>query len=246
MIRVYITGGTVGTLLTLNGPPVEITVAKARAHSNHQQTRLCSAAPTKAVSGHAFIASADVQPLLPDAARVGYVSIPASGGAAHQGVTASALPADGGVVNTTDAASDSQGTLGATSNTATSYAQTAGVCVLKIANPACLIKATLLRAQSNSTASSSARSSTATGSIFTSLSVAGVAIAANPPPNTVITLPLGLGFVIINEQVPDAPETGHTGLTVRALRVKLNLPLAPLLTGAEVIVAEAHSDALWR
>jgi hypothetical protein len=127
------------------------------------------------------------------------------------GVTASALPADGGVVTTTDAASDTTGTNGATASTSSSYAQTAGACILKVANPACLIKATLLRAQSNSSASSSARSSNATGSIFTNLTVAGVPIAANPAPNTVITL-----------------------------------PLAPLLVGAEVIVAEAHSDALWR
>ena len=41
MIRVYITGGTVGALLTLGGAPVEITVAKATAHSEHKQTPLC-------------------------------------------------------------------------------------------------------------------------------------------------------------------------------------------------------------
>ena len=73
-------------------------------------------------------------------------------------------------------------------------------------------------------------------------------IAANPAPNTVITLPLKLGYVVLNEQVPDAAETGHTGLTVRAIHVKVTLPplLAGLNIGAEVIVAEAHSDALWR
>ena len=51
---------------------------------------------------------------------------------------------------------------------------------------------------------------------------------------------------MLNEQIADGPETGHTGLTVRGLRLKLFLPLGPLLTGAEVIVGEAHSDAMFR
>lgn len=51
---------------------------------------------------------------------------------------------------------------------------------------------------------------------------------------------------LLNEQVPDGPETGHTGLTVRAVHAVVTLPLAPLFAGAEVIVAEAHSDATFR
>ena len=98
MIRVYIKGGTIGTLLTLGGAPVEITIAKATAHSEHKQTPLCdTTAPTQAVSGHAFIASAQVDPLVPTA-TVGYVEIPASGGSANKGVTAALLPADGSIV----------------------------------------------------------------------------------------------------------------------------------------------------
>jgi hypothetical protein len=247
MIRVYITGGTVGTLLTLGGAPVEITVARATAHSEHKQTPLCdTTAPTQAVSGHAFIASAQVDPLVPTATAE-FVEIPASGGSAHKGVTATVLPSDGSIVNTTDAAADTTGTNGPTSSTASSYAQTAGACVLRLAvSSGCLISATLIRSQANSSATSSARSSNATGTQFVNLVVAGVPIAGTPAPNTTITLPLGLGFVVLNHQVPDGPETGHTGLTVRGLHVVVTLPLAPLLAGAEVIVAEAHSDATFR
>ena len=87
MVRVYITGGTLGSLLTLGGAPVEITIAKSTAHSEHKQTPLCdTTAPTQAVSGHAFIASAQVDPLLPTS-TVEYVEIPASGGSAHKSVT---------------------------------------------------------------------------------------------------------------------------------------------------------------
>jgi hypothetical protein len=244
-IRVYITGGTIGGLLTAGGPPVEITVAKSVAHAEHKQTTLCATNPNNGVSGHAFVASAQVDPLVP-AATVGFVDIPASGGSAHMDVPAWLLPSDGSVVTTSDAASDTTGTNGATASTSSSYAQAAGVCLLKVAAPGCLVKATLVRSQSNSTASSAARSSNATGTQFVDLVVAGVPISGTPPPNTTITLPLGLGYVVLNEQTPDAPETGHTGLTVRAIHIKLTTPLAPLLTGAEVIVAEAHSDALWR
>ena len=245
-IRVYVTGGLVGGLLTLGGPPAEITVAKATAHSEHKQTRLCPGATrTQAVSGHAFVASAQVDPLLP-VSTVGFVQIPASGGSAHKGVTATVLPTDGSVVSTTDAAADTTGTNGPTSSTASSYAQAAGACVLRVAASSCLIRATLIRSQANSSASAAARSSNASGTQFVDLVVAGVPISGTPPPNTTITLPLGLGFVVLNEQVPDGPETGHTGLTVRAIRVVVTLPLAPLLRGAEVIVAEAHSDATFR
>jgi uncharacterized repeat protein (TIGR01451 family) len=245
-VRVVITGGTTGLLLgATKQKPAEITVARATAHSEHKQTRLCTSSPTKAVSGHAFIASAQVDPLLPTS-YVGFVDIPASGGTANKSVTASVLPSDGSVVSTNDAASNSTGTNGATSSTASSYAQAAGACVLKVADPNCLIKATLVRSQANSSATSAARSSDATGTQFVDLVVAGIPIAGTPPPNTTITLPLKLGYVVLNEQVPDGPETGHTGLTVRAIHVKVYLPQAPLLVGAEVIVAEAHSDALWR
>ncbi|KRA32761.1 hypothetical protein ASD81_14715 [Nocardioides sp. Root614] len=245
-VRVLITGGTIGGLLTLGGAPVEITVARATAHSEHKQTRVCDeTAPVQAVSGHAVLASAFVNPLL-GPVDVGFVQIPASGGSANNSVTASALPADGTILTTEDAATNTTGTNGATSSTSSSYAQAAGVCVLRLVAQNCLVKATTIRSQANSTATKTSRSSNATGTQFVGLMVAGIPINANVAPNTVIQLPLGIGFVVLNEQVPDGPETGHTGLTVRAIHVVLNAIVPPLVSGAEVIVAEAHSDATFR
>jgi uncharacterized repeat protein (TIGR01451 family) len=244
-VRVYITGGVLGTLLTgIGGQPVDITIAKATAHSDHKQTRLCTSGPTKAVSGHAFVASAEIDPLLPTS-TVGFVDIPASGGNARMGLTGVVLPTDGSILSTDDVESVSTGSNGASSSTASSYAQVAKACVLRVAAADCLIKATLIKSQATSTASASSRSSTATGTQFVDLVIAGTPIAGTPAPNTTISLG-SLGFVVLNEQTSDGPETGHTGLTVRAIHVKLTLPLAPLLRGAEVIVAEAHSDATWR
>ena len=158
------------------------------------------------------------------------------------------LPSSGGVVTTTDAAADTTGTNGPTSSTASSYAQAAGVCLLRVITTACLVSATLIRSQANSSATSSSRSSNATGTQFVNLVVAGIPISGTPPPNTTITLPLGLGFVVLNEQVPDGPETGHTGLTTRGAPRGRHAAVAlrTLLPGAEVIVAEAHSDATFR
>jgi uncharacterized repeat protein (TIGR01451 family) len=242
-VRVYITGGLLGTLLTGGGQPVNVVVAKATAHSEHKQTRVCKTGPTQSVSGHAAIASAEIDPLLPTS-TVGFVAIPATGGSAHNGLSAVVLPTDGSIVTTDDAVSDTTGANGASSSTASSYAQTAGACVLRVAAPDCLISATLIRSQANSSATSSTRSSNANGTQFINLRVLGIPIVGTPAPNTTISLG-GLGYVVLNEQVYDGPETGHTGLTVRAIHVKLTLPLAPLLRGAEVIVAEAHSDATF-
>jgi hypothetical protein len=82
-----------------------------------------------------------------------------------------------------------------------------------------------------------------------------VSVSAAPEPNTVIEIP-GIGFVILNEQFCDnaaslaagcSDGTGHAGLTVRAIHVVVTVPGNPtgLTPGAEIIVAEAHSDAFF-
>lgn len=113
------------------------------------------------MSGHAFIASAQVDGIL-DTLYVEYVEIPASGGHAEKTVPASVLPSDGNIVNTGLVSSVSDGTVGATSSTASSYAQAANVCVLRVAG-VCTIKADLIRSQANSTETSGSRSSNASG-----------------------------------------------------------------------------------
>ena len=152
--------------------------------------------------------------------------------------------------------SDTTGdTSGATSTTASSYAQAANVC-LRLGGTGCTVGAVAVRSQANSSAFAAQRSSNANGTQLLGLTVGGQLISATPPPNTVITIP-GLVTVILNEQFCDnggsiatncstGTVAGHTGITVRAIRVILLDPAAGGLPGAEAIVAEAHSDATYR
>jgi uncharacterized repeat protein (TIGR01451 family) len=247
MIRVHLDDSN---LLKGGKQPLDIIVGHAAAHSDFPQTRLCTSGPTQAVSGHAFIASETTDPpLLP--ILVGFVGIPSSGGSAQQGVA----NVPGTLINAGAADSSSSGTNAAGSSTATSYAQAANVC-LRLGQVNCVIGATLVRSQANSSATAAARSSNSTGTQLLGLTVGGQLIMLTPQPNTVIRIP-GLATVILNEQFCDNGGTlagncsngtvpGHTGITVRALRVILLDPAAGGPPGAEVIVAEAHSDATYR
>jgi hypothetical protein len=68
---------------------------------------------------------------------------------------------------------------------------------------------------------------------FTNLRVAGIAIAANPAPNTTISL-AGATTVVLNKQTPIA---GGDGITVIALDVTL-------LTGTHVTIGESTAALL--
>lgn len=73
---------------------------------------------------------------------------------------------------------------------------------------------------------------TVTGPGFT------IAIAANAAPNTVITLPGGLGSITVNEQFGGGP--GDDEITVNALHVRLLPRIGVART--DLIVASSHSD----
>ena len=75
---------------------------------------------------------------------------------------------------------------------------------------------------------------TTSGSVtFGALRVAGVAIAANPGPNSTISVPL-VGTVVLNQQVPLA---GGAGLTVNALAVTL-------IDGTRIVLAQSRAALL--
>ena len=251
MIRVH----TDDLPLTPRKDVVDITVAQAIAHSDFPQTRLCTTAPTQAVSGHAFIASETTDPtILPILS--GFSGIPTTGGNASQHVLSVLLPdsgpSAGSVVTTGVANSTSSGTRGATTSTASSEADAANVCLLKNSG-VCTILAEAVKSQSNSTANGTTASSNDTGTNLVNVSVAGTPlIATTPPPNTVLTVP-GIGFVILNEQVCDngtvathtCSGTTHSGLTVTAIHVVVLKNALGVLPGADIRVAEAHSDATF-
>jgi hypothetical protein len=246
MIHVFITDKLP---LVAGNQSVEVIVSQAVAHADFPQTTVCPGAPDQSVSGHAFVGSETTDsaqlPIL-----VGFVSIPSTGGRDHQDLDQATLSS----LNAGAAVSESTGTLGTTESAASSFAQVSGVCALP-GPSGCAVAATLVRAQSNSTANGSGASGNDTGTTLVGASVLGTPVSAAPPPNTVVELP-GIGFVILNEQFCDngasltagcADGTGHAGLTVRAIRVVVTVPDNPrgVKTG-EVIVAEAHSDATYR
>jgi len=222
--------------------PGDLYVGKAVAHADFPQTRLCETAPLRSVSGHAFIASVKTAPSLVEIVH-GFAGIPTSGGSDSQAIANVDVTDTGGFVDADAADSSSTGTVTTLGSSATSYAQAANVCVKAPMVSGCVVGATLVRSQSNSTANGVGRSSNATGTKLLGVSLLGgtIPIPDNPPPNTTIPVP-GVGTLVLNEQIPDAAETGHTGLTVRSLHLTLLDPTAGPL-GAEVIVAEAHSDA---
>jgi hypothetical protein len=154
------------------------------------------------------------------------------------------------VVNANVATASTVGAVTPTMATSTSFANVANACVLNMAT-GCAIGADVIRVQSHSVADGTMARSTADGTVFTNLNILGMPI--NPGPNTTIGIP-GVATVTLNEQIcddgaslsaacSDGPRQGHAGLTVRAVHVVVTV--APILA-ADVVVAEAHSDATFQ
>lgn len=245
MIHVYISDSA--SLLPGN-QTMEVIVANAVADAEFPQRELCEIPPEQTVSGHAFVASATTDAAVLST-TIGYVGIPSTGGSDHQDLDQLTI---GSAVSAQASASDSSGSLGGSESEASSYANVTGVCLLPTAT-GCTITATLINAQSSTSATASGAFSDDRGTTLVDVSVMGTPVNVTPPPNTVIDLP-GIGYVILNEQICDdnasliascATAAGHAGLTVRNIHVVVTVPDNPtgLTPGAEVIVSEAHSDA---
>lgn len=241
MIRVHVTDSNPAVA---GDQTVDVTVSSATAHADFPQTTLCGAEASQSVSGHAFMLSADLDPPLA-AVMQGLVEIPSTGGHAHQGYDQASIPGDGSVATNGTWVTDTTGELTATASTASSYAAAENVCVLKSAGGLCAVSAEAVRSVSNSSATAGARSSNATGTYLLNVNVLGDPVTTGPD-NKVVDLP-GIGYVVLNEQVPDAAQPGHTGLTVSAIHVVITSRTNPynLPVGAEIYVARAHSGATF-
>jgi hypothetical protein len=101
-----------------------------------------------------------------------------------------------------------------------------------------LISADNIVSEATETTNKTAITASTAGTQFGSLSVGGVPLPLNVPPNTNIPLPL-LGYVLVNEQI--APVAGHAGpLTVNGLHIYITTPnVMNLPVGTEIIVAHA-------
>jgi hypothetical protein len=80
----------------------------------------------------------------------------------------------------------------------------------------------------------------ASGSGFTDLVVNGESMTTDVAPNTRVTLP-GLGYVILNEQIPTGNGVTSWGITVNMIHVVLRNALTGLTTG-EIIIGSASSS----
>jgi hypothetical protein len=257
MIRVHITD-----LLPLipGKQATEIIVGHAKAHSDFPQTRLCEGRAKQSVSGHAYVAAAQTDPdLLP--ALVGYSYIPSSGGDMSTSAASVQVPGPpaanaGSIVSAAAVDARSQGTLASGASQAASHAQVADLCVLRAVTGLCTVGATAVRSQASSTAVAGSAASTDSapppGTQLVGLQIAGVPGPILAPRNSVVPLP-GLGYLALNQQFCDGigtPPTcaggAHTGLTVRQVVLVVTVPNPlGLKLGAQVVVAEAHSDATY-
>jgi len=107
-----------------------------------------------------------------------------------------------------------------------------------------LITASSLTATVSSTSNGAQATSNALGSTLADLVVNGVQLTAGDAtvaPNTRITLP-GVGYVILNEQLPTGDGVRASGLTVNLIHVVLRNALTGLETG-ELIVGSATTSA---
>ncbi|MGB4784750.1 MAG: choice-of-anchor P family protein [Candidatus Acidiferrum sp.] len=236
MIRVHITG------LGLTVDAIDVVVSHAQAHADFPQPAGCPSL-VGTVSGNATIVNEQTNPSeLP--VVVGFVSIPPQGGHDHQDLDQLSTL----VVSSGTSVSDSAGTVLAASSNSTSFAKAQNVCVVPVNGP-CTVFASVIISQANSSSGGGISSSDAQGTSLLGLSVGGMSVGDNPPPNTTILVP-GIGSVTFNEQTCDGggvpPCSGATssGIRVRAIHVIIDNPNAlGVPQGADVIVGEAHADS---
>src|SRR5882672_11182387 len=236
MIRVHI------TRLALTGDAIDVVVSHAHAHADFPQPAGCPAL-VGTVSGDATIVNERTNPSeLP--VVVGFVSIPPQGGHDHQDLNQLSTS----LVSGGTSVSDSIGTILPSSSNSSSFAKAQNVCVLPV-NGLCTASASAIISQANSSSGGGKSSSDAQGTSLLGLSVGGMSVGDNPPPNTTILVP-GIGSVTLNEQtcngggVPPCSGSTSSGIRVRAIHVIVDNPNAlGVPQGADVIVGEAHADS---
>jgi len=110
-----------------------------------------------------------------------------------------------------------------------------------------LITADGVVAMASSSIGDAGANSNAAGSSLGNLVVGGAAIA-DPAPNTRMSLP-GVGYVLLNEQLPTGDGVTTTGMTVNMIHVVLQQPVLGLLgqvtgyrTVGEIVVGSATSS----
>lgn len=162
------------------------------------------------------------------------VGLPSAGGTADSEVTSVAVPS---TLSADELASITTGQLDQTLVTTTTTAQAANVSVLNG-----LITAEAVLAVATSYANGVTASSESNGSALLGLVINGVTYADTPPaPNTQVSLP-GVGYVVLNEQIPLGDGAHSVSLTVNMIHVYLTDPTSGAPAG-DIVVGMAKSGA---
>jgi hypothetical protein len=189
---------------------------------------LCPA-PDNTVSGDAFGTEVDV--LTVQNARNPHAVLSEKGGAASAEVLNANVV---GVLSTGTITASTSGSVTPTNATSHSVSAVEDLSLL-----GGLITATAVQAEATCTGNGTTATCSAAGSTFVTLSVLGLPIALNSPPNLVIGLPL-LGSVTINEQLFSGNGVTTRSLRVNMIHVRITNILALLGLG-DIIVASAQA-----
>jgi hypothetical protein len=146
----------------------------------------------------------------------------------------------GGALSSTFLNSITSGAIGTAAAGAQSTATVANVNIL-----GGLITATEVIATVASSRTAGGARSNATGTTFANLTVAGTPVTAGDAPvapNTQMNLP-GVGYVVLNEQIPTGDGVTSSGITVNMIHVYLQSPVLGGMptTSGEIIVGSAKS-----
>jgi hypothetical protein len=189
-------------------------------------------------SGEAFGVSVDA--LGVSVAKTPHVVLPPGG--SRDPIEDSFLNLDAGLVTSTTLFVSTQGRITGNNGTITSFAEAEEVDILDGLITADLIVADSTSGEHTDQGQQKSARLSSGGSFFTGLTVAGVAIENEPPPNTILPLP-GVGIVILNEQIATGDNKTNSSLTVNAIHVILLDGFAPV---GDIIVSSAHSGVDYR
>jgi hypothetical protein len=191
-------------------------------------TLLAGAVQAQSVTGKAFGTYVNVAGIV---AQSPVATLPSTGGMATGQADAFGVP------GSVDAQGLNAVTTGAVDNKKTGAQSTSEVEGVSAAAGA--ITADIVTAVATSYFGQYTGGRDASGSGFTNLAVNGVPVTADVAPNTRVNLP-GLGYAVLNEQIPTGNGVTSWGMTVNMIHVVLQNALG-LKTG-EIIIGSAASS----
>jgi len=191
-------------------------------------TLLAGAVQAQSVTGKAFGTYANVAGIV---SQSPVATLPSTGGMATGQADAFGVP------GSVDASQLNAVTTGAIDNKKTGAQSTSEV--EGVSTAAGAITADIVTAVATSYFGQFIGGSDATGSGFTNLAVNGVPVTDEVAPNTRVDLP-GVGYAILNEQIPTGNGVTSWGMTVNMIHVVLQDVLG--LTTGEIIIGSASSS----